>query len=33
MSDEYAVSEGRRSDFEHGSLIWNSASNTVTVSH
>jgi len=31
-SDEYAVSEGRRSDFEHGSLIWNSGTNTVTVS-
>lgn len=32
-SDEYAVTDGRRSDFEHGSLTWSSATNTVTVSH
>ncbi|MEO8846423.1 MAG: hypothetical protein ABI591_18930 [Kofleriaceae bacterium] len=32
ISDEYVVSDGRRSDFEHGSLTWSSATNTVTVS-
>ncbi|MEV0895356.1 polysaccharide deacetylase family protein [Actinoplanes sp. NPDC049802] len=30
-SDGYKVSAGLRSDFRHGSLIWNSATNTVTV--
>lgn len=30
-SDEYAVSEGRRTDFERGSLTWVSARNEVTV--
>lgn len=27
-SDEYAVSGGRRSDFQHGSITWDAASNT-----
>ena len=31
-SDEYAVSGGRRSDFQHGSITWDSATNTCTVS-
>ncbi|HEY6033383.1 MAG TPA: hypothetical protein VIV58_03965 [Kofleriaceae bacterium] len=30
-SDEYAVSTGRRSDFQHGSIAWASATNTTTV--
>ena len=30
-SDEYAVEGGRRSDFEHGSITWSSATNTATV--
>ena len=30
-SDEYAVSTGRRSDFQHGSITWASATNTTTV--
>jgi hypothetical protein len=30
-SDEYAVSGGRRSDFQHGSITWDSATNTSTV--
>jgi hypothetical protein len=31
VSDEYAVSGGRRSDFQHGSLVWDAASGQVTV--
>ena len=31
-SDEYAVANGRRSDFQHGSITWDSATNTSTVS-
>jgi hypothetical protein len=31
VSDEYAVSGGRRSDFEHGSITWDAATNTSTV--
>ncbi len=30
-SDEYAVANGRRSDFQHGSITWDSATNTSTV--
>jgi hypothetical protein len=30
-ADEYAVSTGRRSDFQHGSITWASATNTTTV--
>jgi hypothetical protein len=30
-SDEYAVSGGRRSDFEHGAITWSSQTNTTTV--
>jgi len=30
-SDEYAVSTGRRNDFQHGSITWASATNTTTV--
>ncbi|HEY5924294.1 MAG TPA: hypothetical protein VIV11_21605 [Kofleriaceae bacterium] len=30
-SDEYAVTDGRRSDFEHGSITWSSQTNTTTV--
>lgn len=30
-SDEYAVTGGRRSDFQHGSLIWNPDTDTTTV--
>jgi len=29
VSDEYSVSEGRRSDFQRGSLVWNKNTNTV----
>ena len=29
-SDEYAVAGGRRSDFQHGSLLWNAATGAVT---
>jgi uncharacterized protein with LGFP repeats len=29
-SDEYAVPEGRRSDFQHGYVIWHAATGTVT---
>jgi hypothetical protein len=31
VSDEYAVSGGRKSDFEHGSITWDAAANTSTV--
>jgi len=31
VSDEYAVPGGRRSDFQHGSLRWDSRSGTVAV--
>jgi hypothetical protein len=31
-SDEYDVTGGRRSDFEHGSITWSSSTNTATVS-
>ncbi len=30
-ADEYAVSDGRRSDFEHGSIIWNAQTDTTRV--
>jgi hypothetical protein len=30
-SDEYAVTEGRKSDFEHGSIIWNSQTDATRV--
>ncbi len=30
-SDEYVVPEGRRSDFQHGSITWLSATNTTRV--
>lgn len=30
-SDEYAVSGGRRSDFQHGSITWNPATDQTTV--
>ncbi|HEY5952027.1 MAG TPA: hypothetical protein VIV40_41305, partial [Kofleriaceae bacterium] len=32
-SDEYAVGNGRRSDFQHGSITWDSATNTATVAN
>jgi uncharacterized protein with LGFP repeats len=32
-SDEYAISGGRRSDFEHGSISWASATGKVTVTN
>jgi hypothetical protein len=32
-SDEYAVTGGRRSDFEHGSITWSSSTNTTTVTY
>ncbi len=31
ISDEYADGDGRRSDFEHGSIHWSAATNTTTV--
>jgi hypothetical protein len=31
-SDEYDVTGGRQSDFEHGSITWSSSTNTATVS-
>jgi hypothetical protein len=31
VSDEYPVNGGRRSDFQHGSITWDAASNTTTV--
>ena len=30
-SDEYAVSDGRRSDFQHGSIVWNAKTGVATV--
>jgi hypothetical protein len=30
-SDEYAVNGGRRSDFEHGSILWDAATNVATL--
>ncbi|HVH43408.1 MAG TPA: hypothetical protein VM925_13735 [Labilithrix sp.] len=30
-SDEYEVSEGRRSDFEHGSIVWVAAHDEIRV--
>jgi len=30
-SDEYAAGDGRRSDFEHGSIQWSAASDSTTV--
>ena len=32
-SDEYAVTSGRRSDFQHGSITFNSETNTTTVTN
>jgi peptidoglycan/xylan/chitin deacetylase (PgdA/CDA1 family) len=31
VSDEYSVSAGRRSDFQHGSILWNATTRVVTV--
>ena len=31
ISDEYGVTGGRRSDFEHGSITWNASTNETTV--
>jgi len=31
VSDEYAVAAGRRSNFKHGAIIWNSSTKTTTV--
>ncbi|HTL34327.1 MAG TPA: C39 family peptidase [Kofleriaceae bacterium] len=31
VSDEYAVAGGRKSDFEHGSITWDAAANSSTV--
>jgi uncharacterized protein with LGFP repeats len=31
VSGEYSVTEGKRSDFEHGSITWNSSNDTTTV--
>ncbi|HEU4349927.1 MAG TPA: polysaccharide deacetylase family protein [Actinoplanes sp.] len=30
-TDEYAISTGRRSDFQHGSILWNSSTGAITV--
>jgi len=30
-SDEYAVTEGRRSDFQHGSIVWNAQTGIATA--
>jgi hypothetical protein len=30
-SDEYVVSGGRRSDFQHGSLVWNESTGAVSI--
>ena len=30
-SDEYTISTGRRSDFQHGAILWNSTTREVTV--
>ncbi len=32
-SDEYSVSGGRRSDFEHGFITWDAQTNTATVTY
>ncbi|WP_051942910.1 polysaccharide deacetylase family protein [Streptacidiphilus rugosus] len=32
-SDEHSVTGGRGSDFQHGALVWNSATGAVTVSY
>lgn len=31
VSDEYTIAVGRRSDFQHGAIIWNSTTHTITV--
>ena len=31
ISDEYAVTGGRRSDFQHGSITWDAATDTTTI--
>jgi uncharacterized protein with LGFP repeats len=31
VSDEYAETDGRRSDFQHGHIHWSAATNTTTV--
>jgi uncharacterized protein with LGFP repeats len=31
VSNEYAITGGRRSDFQHGSITWSQATNTTTV--
>jgi uncharacterized protein with LGFP repeats len=30
-SDEYTISTGRRSDFQHGAILWNFTTRQVTV--
>jgi beta-N-acetylhexosaminidase len=32
-SDEYSTADGRRSDFEHGSISWNRTTGAITVSY
>ena len=32
VSDEYSVAGGRRSDFQHGWIFWNSSNGAITVS-
>ncbi|WP_110336506.1 LGFP repeat-containing protein [Prauserella flavalba] len=31
VSDEFAVAEGHRSNFQHGALIWNATTGAVQV--
>lgn len=31
VSDEYAIAGGRKSDFQHGAISWNAATNVATV--
>ncbi|MEJ7596533.1 MAG: hypothetical protein WKG01_01380 [Kofleriaceae bacterium] len=31
ISDEYPITGGQRSDFQHGSILWSQATNTTTV--
>jgi uncharacterized protein with LGFP repeats len=33
VSDEYGVAGGRRSDFQHGSIVWHIASRTYAVTY
>ena len=32
-SDEYAVTGGRRNDFQHGFIMWTAATGAITVGH